>query len=158
MMAPRFLTPKLTRCLALAFERVQLPDAVSLPGFRLTFEIEGQDATNVDFEDYPWPARRLQMEMFNPPHPGEIIREDCLKPLDLSVTAAAKWLGVSRVTLSELLNGHNGVTAEMAIRLEKAGWGSAESWLRNQVSYDLWQAKKRAGSIKVKRFPTREPV
>jgi antitoxin HigA-1 len=70
------------------------------------------------------------MEMFNPPHPGEIIREDCLKPLDLSVTAAAKWLGVSRVTLSELLNGHNGVTAEMAIRLEKAGWGSAESWLR----------------------------
>jgi antitoxin HigA-1 len=98
------------------------------------------------------------MEMFNPPHPGEIIREDCLKPLNLSVTAAAKWLGVSRVTLSELLNGHNGVTAEMAIRLEKAGWGSAESWLRNQVSYDLWQAKKRAGSIKVKRFPTPEPV
>jgi addiction module HigA family antidote len=59
------------------------------------------------------------MEMFNPPHPGEVIREDCLKPLDLSVTAAAKWLGVSRVTLSELLNGHNGVTAEMAIRLER---------------------------------------
>ena len=56
------------------------------------------------------------MEMFNPPHPGEIIREDCLKPLDLSVTAAAKWPGVSRVTLSELLNGHNGVNAEMAIR------------------------------------------
>jgi addiction module HigA family antidote len=60
------------------------------------------------------------------------------------VAAAAKWLGVSRVTLSELLNGHNGVTAEMAIRLEKAGWGSAESWLRNQLSHDLWQAKKRA--------------
>ena len=52
----------------------------------------------------------------------------------------------------------NGVTAEMAIRLEKAGWGSAESWLRNQVSYDLWQAKKRAGKIKVKRCPTPEPV
>ena len=98
------------------------------------------------------------MGMFNPPHPGEIIREDCLKPLDLSVTAAAKWLGVSRVTLSELLNGHNGVTAEMAIRLEKAGWGSAESWLRNQVSYDLWQAKKRAAKIKVKKFPSPEPV
>src|SRR5580700_9665333 len=90
------------------------------------------------------------MEMFNPPHPGKMIREDCLKPLDLSVTAAAKWLGVSRVTLSELLNGHNGVTAEMAIRLEKAGWGSAESWLRNQV----WQAKKRAAKIKVKKFPS----
>ena len=94
------------------------------------------------------------MEMFNPPHPGEIIREDCLKPVDLSVTAAAKWLGVSRVTLSQLLNGHNGVTAEMAIRLEKAGWGSAESWLRNQASYDLWQAKKRAAKIKVKKFPS----
>jgi addiction module HigA family antidote len=98
------------------------------------------------------------MEMFNPPHPGEIMREDCLKPLDLSMTAAAKWLGVSRVTLSELLNGHNGVTAEMAIRLEKAGWGSAESWLHNQVSYDLWRAKKRAAKIKVKKFPSAEPV
>jgi len=83
----------------------------------LTFEIEGGDATNVDFEGYTDPREGLQMEMFNPPHPGEIIREDCLKPLDLSVTAAAKWLGVSRVTLSQLLNGHNGVTAEMAITL-----------------------------------------
>ena len=122
----------------------------------LTFEIEGGDATNVDFEDYTDPREGLQMEMFNPPHPGEIIREDCLKPLDLSVTAAAKWLGVSRVTLSQLLNGHNGVTAEIAIRLEKAGWGSAESWLRNQLSYDLWHAKKRAAKIKVKKFPSPE--
>jgi antitoxin HigA-1 len=87
----------------------------------------------VDFEDYAGLQGGCKMEMFNPPHPGEIIREDCLKRLDLSVTAAAKRLGVSRVTLSELLNGHNGVTAEMAIRLEKAGWGSTESWLRNQV-------------------------
>jgi plasmid maintenance system antidote protein VapI len=55
-----------------------------------------------------------------------------------------------------MLNGHNGVTADMAIRLEKAGWGSAESWLRNQVSYDLWRAKKRARRIKVKKFPTLE--
>jgi len=59
------------------------------------------------------------MEMFDPPHAGKMIREDCLKPLDLSVTAAAKWLGISRVTLSELLNGHNGITADMAIRLER---------------------------------------
>jgi antitoxin HigA-1 len=95
--------------------------------------------------------------MFNPPHPGKMIREDCLKPLDLSVTAAAKWLGVSRVTLSELLNGHNGITADMAIRFEKAGWGSAESWLRNQISYDLWQAKRRAGKM-VKKYPAHEPV
>ena len=93
------------------------------------------------------------MEMFHPPHPGEILREDCLKAVGLSVTAAAKWLGVSRVTLSELLNGHNRVTAEMAIRLEKAGWGSAESWIRNQASYDLWEAKQRAGKIKVRKYP-----
>ena len=64
--------------------------------------------------------------MFNPPHPGEILREDCLKPLSLTVTAAAKGLGVSRGSLSELLNGHNGVSADMAIRLEKAGFRSAE--------------------------------
>ena len=98
------------------------------------------------------------MEMFKPPHPGEIVREDCLKSLNLSVTAAAKWLGISRGSLSELLNGHNGISPDMAIRLEKAGWGTAESWLRNQLSYDLWQAKKRAGAIKVKKFPVPEPV
>ena len=96
------------------------------------------------------------MEMFNPPHPGEILREDCLKPLRLTVTAAAKGLGVSRGSLSELLNGHNGVSAEMAIRLEKAGWGSPDSWLRNQLSYDLWNARRRAKAIKVKRFPVPE--
>jgi addiction module HigA family antidote len=96
------------------------------------------------------------MEMFDPPHPGEILREDCLKPLHLTVTAAAKGLGVSRGSLSELLNGHNGVSAEMAIRLEKAGWGSADSWLRNQLSYDLWDARRRAKAIKVKRFPVPE--
>ena len=66
------------------------------------------------------------MTMHNPPHPGEIIREDCLKPLNLSVTAAAEWLGVSRQSLSELLNGRNGVSAEMAIWLEKAGWSNAD--------------------------------
>ena len=98
------------------------------------------------------------MDMFDPPHPGEIIREDCLAPLGLSVTAAAKWLGVSRVSLSELLNGHNGVSAEMAIRLEKAGWSTAESWLRNQLSHDLWRARKRAASIKVKKYPVTETV
>jgi antitoxin HigA-1 len=98
------------------------------------------------------------MEMFNPPHPGEIIREDCLAPLNLSVTAAAKWLGVSRGSLSELLNGHNGVSPDMAIRLEKAGWGTAESWLRNQLSYDLWHAKQRANTIKVKKYPSPEPA
>ena len=92
------------------------------------------------------------MGMFNPPHPGKILCEKCLKPLRLTVTAAAKGLGVSRGSLSELLNGHNGISADMAIRLEKAGFGSAESWLRNQLSYDLWRARRRAKAIKVKPF------
>ena len=94
------------------------------------------------------------MPIYDPPHPGEIIREDCLTPLGLTVTAAAKWLGVSRQSLSELLNGRNGVSAEMAIRLEKAGWSTAESWLRNQLSYDLWHARQRADAIKVEKYPS----
>jgi antitoxin HigA-1 len=94
------------------------------------------------------------MAMFNPPHPGEIIREDCLKPLDMSVTAAAEWLGVSRQSLSELLNGRSGVSANMAIRLEKAGWSTAETWVGAQAAHDLWQAKQHADSIKVARLPS----
>jgi addiction module HigA family antidote len=85
----------------------------------------------------------MAMEMFNPPHPGEIVREDCMVPSGLSVTEAAMRLGVSRQTVSELINGRNGISAEMALKLEKAGWGDALSWLRNQVSYDLWQARNR---------------
>lgn len=93
------------------------------------------------------------MPIHDPPHPGELIREDCLEPLGLTVTAAARWLGISRQSLSELINGRNGVSAEMAIRLEKAGWSKAETWLRLQTSYDLWQARKRADAIRVKKFP-----
>jgi antitoxin HigA-1 len=85
----------------------------------------------------------MAMEMFNPPHPGEIVREDCMVPSGLSVTEAAVQLGVSRQTVSELINGRNGISADMALRLEKAGWGDALSWLRNQASYDLWQARNR---------------
>jgi antitoxin HigA-1 len=94
------------------------------------------------------------MEMHNPPHPGEVIRGLCLEPLALSVTTAAAGLGVTRKALSELLNGHSGVSPEMAIRLEKAGWGTADHWLRMQMGYDLWNARQRAGKIKVKRFET----
>ncbi len=93
------------------------------------------------------------MRMFDPPHPGETIREDCLAPLNLTVTDAAKGLGVSRQSLSELLNGRSGISADMALRLEKAGWGTAESWLRNQISYDLWQARQHIDRIDVKPFP-----
>jgi len=93
------------------------------------------------------------MEMHNPAHPGEIIREDCIKALGLSVTTAAKGLGVSRQSLSELLNGRTGVSAEMAIRLEKVGWSTADTWLRMQAQYDLWQARQRETSIRVRPFP-----
>ena len=96
------------------------------------------------------------MKMYNPPHPGEIIREDCLEPLNLTVTAAAAWLGVSRQSLSELLNGRNGLSAEMAIRLEKAGWSNAETWLGVQLAHDLWRAKGRAGAINVKPYPVHD--
>ena len=92
------------------------------------------------------------MAMYDPPHPGETIRELCLDPLGLTVTAAAEGLGVSRKALSELLNGHSGISPEMAIRLAKGFGGSAESWLRQQMQYDLWQAERRAGGIMVKRF------
>jgi addiction module HigA family antidote len=90
--------------------------------------------------------------MHNPPHPGEIIRDQCLEPLGLSVTDAAKGLGVTRKALSELLNGHAGISPEMAIRLEKAFGSTAETWLRMQLEYDLWQTQQRAGELKVTRF------
>jgi len=92
------------------------------------------------------------MKMHNPPHPGETIREDCLKALGLSVTEAAKGLGVTRKALSELLNGHSGVSPEMAIRLEKAGWSTAETWLRMQMQHDLWHAQRKAKGLKVAGF------
>jgi addiction module HigA family antidote len=93
------------------------------------------------------------MEMHNPAHPGEIIREDCLKPLGLTVTAAAAGLGVTRKALSDVLNGHAGISPEMAIRLEKAGWLRADHWLRLQMQRDLWEVRQRAGKIKInKRF------
>jgi addiction module HigA family antidote len=99
-------------------------------------------------------------KMHDPPHPGEIIRDQCLEPLKLSVTDAAKGLGVTRKALSELLNGHAGISPEMAIRLERAFGSTAETWLRMQLEYDLWQAEQRAGDLKVTRFavsPTPAP-
>lgn len=98
------------------------------------------------------------MKMHNPPHPGEIIRDQCLEPLGLTITAAAKGLGVTRKALSELVNGHSGVSPEMAIRLSKAFGSSAETWLRLQMQYDLWHAEKRSGNIKVTRFPEHAPA
>ena len=92
------------------------------------------------------------MIQHNPPHPGEILRELCLEPLGISVTAAAESLGVSRKTLSAILNGRAGISPEMAIRLSMAFDTSAESWLNQQMQYDLWLAEKKRKSLKVERL------
>ena len=92
------------------------------------------------------------MVMHDPPHPGKVIRELYLEPLGLTVTEAAKGLGISRKTLSALLNARFGISPEMAIRLSKAFSGSAESWLIQQIQYDLWQAMQKADDIKVNAF------
>ena len=91
------------------------------------------------------------MEMFNPAHPGEILRESCLKPLGLTVTETADALGVTRKALSDLVNQHSGVSPEMAIRLEKVGWSNADHWLRMQAQRDLWEVRQRADTINVRR-------
>ena len=95
--------------------------------------------------------------MKNPPHPGHSIKDACLEPLGLSVTAGAKVLGVARHTLSRVINGQSGISPDMAIRLEKAGWSNAEHWLRRQASYELAQARKGEDRIKVERYERYEP-
>ncbi len=95
------------------------------------------------------------MAMRHPPHPGRSIRITCLDPAGLSVTDAARVLGVARHTLSRLLNGHAGISAEMAIRLEKAGWSNAEFWMSLQAAYDLARAREREDRIRVDLEPLR---
>ncbi len=92
------------------------------------------------------------MPMKNPPHPGLSVRRDCLKPLGLNVTEAAKHLGVDRKQLSDIVNCKAGISPEMAIRLDKAFGGGAGTWLRLQAAYDLAQAMKHADEIKVDRL------
>ena len=89
------------------------------------------------------------MRMHNPPHPGEIIKTLCLEPLGVTVTQAAEALGVSRKTLSTILNGRAGVSPEMAVRLSIAFGTSAESWLNQQTQYDLWHVEQRRKQLRV---------
>lgn len=89
------------------------------------------------------------MGMHNPPHPGRSIRRDCLEALGLSVTEGARILGITRHMLSRIINGQAGISPEMAVRLEKAFGGTAESWLSLQQAYDLAQVER--GKIKVRR-------
>ena len=99
------------------------------------------------------------MPMKNPPHPGETIKDACLEPLNLSVTKGAELLGVTRGTLSRVLNGHAGISPEMAVRLEKMGWSTADHWLRRQMAYDLDQVRQREGKIKVRKYvPAEQPA
>ena len=92
------------------------------------------------------------MRMHNPPHPGEILKMLCLEPLGLTVTAAAEALGVSRKTLSSILNGRAGISPEMAIRLSIAFGTTAESWLNQQSQYDLWHAEQSRKRLRVTRL------
>jgi addiction module HigA family antidote len=96
------------------------------------------------------------MTMKNPPHPGLSVRHDCIEALDLTITEAADILGVTRQTLNNLVNGKAGISPEMAIRLDKAFGGGAETWLRLQMAYDLAQARQRESEIKVKRVVRRK--
>ena len=92
------------------------------------------------------------MLMHDPPHPGEVLKELCLEPLGVTVTDAAKALGVSRKTLSMVVNGRAGISPEMAIRLSIAFDTSAESWLNQQIQFDLWQAEQHRSELKVERL------
>jgi addiction module HigA family antidote len=94
----------------------------------------------------------MAMAMHSPPHPGRIVRQECLEPLGLTITDAAGKLGVSRVALSELVNQRRGISPEMAIRLSKAFGSSPEVWAGLQMQYDLAQAMKKADQIKVERL------
>ena len=92
------------------------------------------------------------MRMHNPPHPGEILKALCLEPLGLTVTDAAKALGVSRKTLSAILNGRAGISPEMAVRLSIAFDTTAESWLNQQTQFDLWHAEQGRKQLRVTRL------
>ena len=94
----------------------------------------------------------VMMQMYDPPHPGEILRELCLEPLGLTVTRAAEALGVSRKPLSAILNGRAGISPERAIRLSIAFDTTPESWLNQQAQYDLWQARQKQPDFKVERL------
>ena len=92
------------------------------------------------------------MPMHSPPHLGRIVLDECIEPLGLTITDAAKALGVSRNALSELTNGRRGISPEMAIRLEQAFGSTADVWIRMQANYDLAQARLKADTISVPRL------
>jgi antitoxin HigA-1 len=90
--------------------------------------------------------------MYNPSHPGEILKELYLGPLGLSITTAAKGLGITRKSLSEIINGHYGISVEMSMRLSKAFNTSPESWLNMQQQYDLWKNRDFSRNVTIRNF------
>ena len=94
----------------------------------------------------------MTMNMHNPPHPGEVLRDLCLEPLELTITDAAAALGVSRKTLSAILNGRAGISPEMAIRLSIAFNTTPESWLNQQSQHDLWVARQESSKMRVQKL------
>lgn len=107
---------------------------------------------DLDYEDYRYEMAMSAIAVIrikNPAHPGGFVKSEVIEPLGLSVTAAAQVLGVSRATLSALLNEHSQLSSEMALRIEKAFGVSMDTLMRMQNSYDIAQARKRAGEIKV---------
>ena len=92
------------------------------------------------------------MPMANPPHPGELVKHECLEPLGLTITEGAKRLGITRQTLSDLVNCKSGVSPEMALRLSQAFGSSPETWLGMQTAYDLWQVRQRRPDIRIERI------
>jgi len=93
------------------------------------------------------------MKMHNPPHPGVVLNELCLKPLSISITEAADRLGVARKTVSKIVNGHGAITPEMALRLEIVFGSTAQTWLNMQTAYDLWRAEKLRKSLRASLHP-----
>jgi addiction module HigA family antidote len=98
------------------------------------------------------PDDSVTMKIHNPPHPGEVLKTLCLEPLNLTITAAARSLGVTRKTLSSILNGRAGISPEMAVRLSIALGTSAESWLNQQLQYDLWHAERNRNRLRVRKL------
>ena len=116
--------------------------------WRVIFRFE-DGVTDVDYVDYTL-ERNQAMTMKNPPHPGGVVLRQCIEPLGLTITDAATALGVTRNTLSELVNGKRGISPEMAVRLAKVFGGTEDGWLVQQAQYDLAQVQR--DRIKLKRL------
>ena len=129
--------------------RIATPGSCMLLGVFTRHE-DGQ-TFDVDLTDYHYREGEPNAHE-EPPHPGETVKDACLEPLNLSVTKGAELLGVTRGTLSRVLNGRVGISPEMAVRLEKMGWSTADHWLRRQMAYDIDHVRQRESKIKVKRY------